>query len=106
MRYEQYPLGRSVIDFSKRTFTTGSHTELLTRKESILLRILYTHKNILVPHETILNQAWKTSNHYSSKSMVVYVNKLRKKLQADPDVVIENLHGAGYILKDHTPYSG
>ncbi|MHB9141810.1 MAG: winged helix-turn-helix domain-containing protein, partial [Paludibacter sp.] len=37
-------------------------------------------------------------NYYNARSMDVYICKLRKLLQDDPDVIIINIHGKGYKL--------
>lgn len=93
-------LGQSVIDFKRRLFTTDNIPVSLTRKEAALLKLLLVNKNKLVTHEFILSEIWKTGSYYASKSMVVYVNKLRKKIKGDPSVILINLHGSGYILKE------
>jgi DNA-binding response OmpR family regulator len=97
---ETYKLGQSTVDFKKRLFTTNNIQVSLTRKEAALLKLLLFNKNKLVSHEFILGEIWNTGNYYASKSMVVYINKLRKKIKGDPSIFLINLHGSGYILKE------
>jgi DNA-binding response OmpR family regulator len=72
----------------------------LSPKESKLLKMLALHKNDLMPREKALTKIWQDDNYFTSRSMDVYIAKLRKLLQQDPQVKIVNIHGAGFRLVD------
>lgn len=74
----------------------------LSPKESKLLKMLALHKNDLMPREKALTKIWQDDNYFTSRSMDVYIAKLRKLLQRDPKVKIVNIHGAGFRLVDET----
>ncbi|MDA9003104.1 response regulator transcription factor [Flavobacteriaceae bacterium] len=70
----------------------------LSPKENQLLRLLVLHINDLLPRDVALNKIWRDDNYFTSRSMDVYIAKLRKYLSADEDVQILNIHGEGFRL--------
>lgn len=70
----------------------------LSPKENELLRLLALHKNDLMPRELALTKIWRDDNYFTSRSMDVYIAKLRKYLSKDDDVEILNIHGEGFRL--------
>jgi len=78
----------------------------LSPKESKLLKMLALHKNDLMPREKALTKIWQDDNYFTSRSMDVYIAKLRKLLQRDPQVKIVNIHGSGFRLVDETEVKG
>ncbi len=70
----------------------------LSPKESELLKLLCLHQNDLMPRELALNKIWYHDNYFTSRSMDVYIAKLRKLLKADENVEIVNIHGEGFRL--------
>lgn len=85
---------------SKLRFLTFAKEEpvKLSPKENQLLRLLVLHINDLLSRETALNKIWRDDNYFTSRSMDVYIAKLRKYLKADSDVEILNIHGEGFRL--------
>lgn len=76
----------------------GGEIQKLSPKESKLLKLLATHKNDLMPRELALTKIWRDDNYFTSRSMDVYIAKLRKYLKPDPNVEIINIHGEGFRL--------
>ena len=70
----------------------------LSPKENQLLRLLVLHLNDLLPRDIALNKIWRDDNYFTSRSMDVYIAKLRKYLRQDPKVEILNIHGEGFRL--------
>jgi two-component system, OmpR family, response regulator len=70
----------------------------LSPKEAALLNLLCQHRNDVLPREKALKMIWKDDNYFTARSMDVYIVKLRKYLQEDASVEINNLHGNGYSL--------
>lgn len=70
----------------------------LSPKENELLRMLALHENDLMPRELALTKIWRDDNYFTSRSMDVYIAKLRKYLKPDPKVEILNIHGEGFRL--------
>ena len=96
------------IDFTIGAFEFNSKLRILTfndtvpiklsPKENQLLRLLALHINDLLSRETALNKIWQDDNYFTSRSMDVYIAKLRKYLRTDPNVEILNIHGEGFRL--------
>ncbi len=85
---------------SKLRFLTYKTEEpiKLSPKENQLLRLLVLYINDLLPREIALNKIWRDDNYFTSRSMDVYIAKLRKYLSADKKVQIINIHGEGFRL--------
>ena len=78
----------------------GGEPQKLSPKESKLLKMLAIHKNDLMPRELALTKIWRDDNYFTSRSMDVYIAKLRKYLKQDENVEIINIHGEGFRLID------
>jgi len=85
---------------SKLRFLTYRDEEpsKLSPKENELLRLLALHENDLMPRELALTKIWRDDNYFTSRSMDVYIAKLRKYLKKDENVEILNIHGEGFRL--------
>ena len=70
----------------------------LSPKENQLLRMLLNYLNDLMPRELALVKIWNDDNYFTSRSMDVYIAKIRKYLTKDPSVEIQNIHGEGFRL--------
>ena len=70
----------------------------LSPKENQLLRLLVLYLNDLMPREVALNKIWRDDNYFTSRSMDVYIAKLRKYLRSDSKIEIVNIHGEGFRL--------
>ncbi len=70
----------------------------LTSKESELLHILAKQQNQVIDRAQALKMIWGDDTYYNSRSMDVYVTKLRKYLKADPSIELINVHGKGFKL--------
>ncbi len=68
----------------------------LSPKEGKLLTILLDNMNDLTTREEALVKIWNDDNYFTSRSMDVYVTKIRKYLSKDPKIKIENIHGKGF----------
>lgn len=76
----------------------GEEPVKLSPKENELLRLLALHENDLMPRELALTKIWRDDNYFTSRSMDVYIAKLRKYLKLDEKVEILNIHGEGFRL--------
>ena len=70
----------------------------LSPKENELLKMILNHLNDLMPRELALIKIWNDDNYFTSRSMDVYIAKIRKYLQKDDRLEIENIHGEGFRL--------
>jgi len=95
----EFTIGKFHLNSKLRHLTfDGQESIKLSPKESKLLKMLAVHKNDLMPRELALTKIWRDDNYFTSRSMDVYIAKLRKYLKLDPDVEIMNIHGEGFRL--------
>ena len=97
----EFKIGRFEFNSKLRHLSfDGQESMKLSPKESKLLRMLAMHKNDLMPRELALTKIWRDDNYFTSRSMDVYIAKLRKYLRSDDGVEILNIHGEGFRLID------
>ena len=98
----EFEIGTFFFNSKLRHLSVGKDSEpvKLSPKESKLLRMLAIHKNDLMPRELALTKIWRDDNYFTSRSMDVYIAKLRNYLKEDPNVEILNIHGEGFRLVD------
>ncbi len=70
----------------------------LSPKENKLLELLVLNINDLLPRDMALNKIWRDDTYFTSRSMDVYIAKLRKYLSLDSNIEIINIHGEGFRL--------
>jgi two-component system OmpR family response regulator len=95
---KEFDIGIYHFDCGNQKLTWNKKEQSLTTKEADLLRLLCLHKNDILDRNLALNSIWKDDNYFNSRSMDVFVTKLRKYLKDDPKVEIINVHGKGFKL--------
>ena len=75
----------------------GKDTEL-SHRESEILRMLVESKNNVVESKDILLKLWGDDSFFNSRSLHVFITKLRHKLSADENIRIINVRGIGYKM--------
>lgn len=70
----------------------------LTRIEFELLLYLTENQRKVLSRERILNRVWGTHSDPQTNIVDVYISRLRRKLDGDPDISIQTLRGNGYRL--------
>lgn len=79
----------------------GGEERMLTVREADLLRMLCEHKGQVVRREVILSRLWNTEEDYfASRSLDVFVSRLRKLLANDETVELKTVKGVGLILEE------
>ncbi len=94
-----YKLGAYTFDVANRELSfNGAEPVKLTRKETYLFVLFAANANSMLDRKYMLTTIWKDDNYYNSRSMDVYICKIRKLLSKDPSIVIVNIHGKGYRI--------
>lgn len=95
----EFKIGRFNLNSKLRFLKFDDNEPIkLSPKENELLRLLALHENDLMPRELALTKIWRDDNYFTSRSMDVYIAKLRKYLKLDENVEIINIHGEGFRL--------
>ncbi|MDO5664082.1 MAG: response regulator transcription factor [Bacteroidia bacterium] len=94
------PVGEYTFDAEVHTLSIGNCiTQKLTPLEAQLLAFLLENRDCLVPRADILQRLWATEKpEFSSRSLDVFVSKLRKYLSKDSSIKIVNKRGRGLRL--------
>lgn len=95
---DQIQIGEYLFDKKRMKLTYKGKSEDLSNKEASLLDLLYTNVNETVNREYILKVVWGDEGDYLGRTLDVFISKLRKKLEADPNLKIINIRGIGYRI--------
>lgn len=94
----EFQIGSYLFDYKSRLLIINKNEKRLTSKESELLKLLCENKNRLLERTTALKQIWNEDTYFTSRSMDVYIAKLRNYLKEDKSIQISNVHGLGFKL--------
>jgi DNA-binding response OmpR family regulator len=75
----------------------GEEMELTKIEYELLLYLARNAKKVL-SRERILSRVWQTYSDPQTNIVDVYISRLRRKLDSDPEITIQTLRGAGYRL--------
>lgn len=70
----------------------------LTAREAELLKLFLLNRNQVMDRKSILLHIWGNDDFFTGRSLDVFITRLRKYLQHDPEVRIMNVRGVGYKL--------
>lgn len=92
-------IGKFILDRDNQQLLDGEISTPLTFKACALLCFLADHEGQVVKREEILLKVWGNDHFFSSRSLDVFISRLRNILKDDPKIRIENIHNVGYRLK-------
>ena len=75
----------------------GKEVEL-SHRETEILRMLVENRNDIVESKDILLKLWGDDSFFNSRSLHVFITKLRHKLSDDENIRIINVRGIGYKM--------
>jgi two-component system, OmpR family, response regulator VicR len=96
-----YRIGQVNFHYEEKELVRVNETEpfaTLTKKEAKVLKYLVENSNKLVKRDEILLKVWGNSSIFSSRSMDVFLTRLRKYFRLEPGVDLETLHNVGIRL--------
>lgn len=97
LQVESYTFGPYTLNTRMRELEGKGVRTKLTQKEMFLLAIFAANINTFVDRDFCLNAIWRENSYLKSRSMDVYICKIRNLIQ-DEQVNLVNRHGKGYIL--------
>jgi DNA-binding response OmpR family regulator len=95
---DEFQIGLYRFNAKNQTLDFKGKHEKLTTKEAELLKLLCLNQTDVLDRNFALKAIWHNDSYFSSRSMDVYITKLRKYLKEDPKVQIINIHGKGFKL--------
>jgi DNA-binding response OmpR family regulator len=90
------PLGRYQFHVHRQVLMLGTEEKKLSYRESELLKVLYENREGIIDRREILTLLWGNDSFFNSRTLDVYVTKLRGYLKEDPDLEIMTIKGIGY----------
>ena len=95
-----FQTGHLAIDFNTRTVTVKGQEVKLTATEYALLRVLARNAGKVVTHQHLLREVWGPNAAEQSQYLRVYMNHLRKKIEAPQGErkLLRTESGIGYRL--------
>jgi len=100
LRNKIYKIGKYTFEPAKFTLIYPDSSEnKLTPKESKILELLVINKGEIVKREDILNALWENMDtFFASRSLDVFISKLRGYLSNDPSISITNIKSIGLVM--------
>jgi DNA-binding response OmpR family regulator len=92
-------IGHYAFDYKNLSLQCGDYSETLTQKEADLLKLLSENLNQVVKRSFILESIWGKDDYFLGRSLDVFISRLRKYLNLDERLKIENIHGVGFKFK-------
>ncbi|GAB7055941.1 MULTISPECIES: response regulator transcription factor [Paenibacillus] len=94
----QLHIGSLHIDSLSRVVKVNGQEVTLSRKEFDLLSFLAYRPEQTISHEYLFREIWEQECFNDTRTIIVHVSNLRKKIEPDPSApqYIINVHGVGY----------
>lgn len=88
--------GLSKLDLNNHHLIVHEQINKLTYREAKLLQYFIENKGKILGRDTILKKVWGDEGVQVSRSLDVFVSRLRKLIQHDHTLEIATIHGIGY----------
>jgi DNA-binding response OmpR family regulator len=93
---DELQMGKLTFNTRRQVLSDGVEERKLSYRESELLKLLYQNRNNIVERRDILILLWGSDSFFNSRTLDVYITKLRGYLKADPVLEIITIKGIGY----------
>ena len=91
--------GHFLFNFEIRTLQWKEDEPVqITCRENKILLLLLENAGHVVTRRRILSSLWGKENEYTSRSLDIFIHRLRQKLKKDPKVAILTIRGEGFML--------
>lgn len=102
-RIEKIQIGTYTYEYHNQCLCLNRECRRLTQRENEVIYLLIQNSGQIVKREVILKTIWGNNDYFSGRSLDVYISKLRKYLQDDPSIVIENIPKVGFLFQVNEP---
>jgi len=89
-------LGRYTFQPNRQLLSDGNEDRKLSYRETELLKLLCENKNTIIGRKEILNTLWNSDSFFNSRTLDVYITKLRGYLKNDSSLEIITIKSIGY----------
>ncbi len=94
-----YSLGSFIFDAEKKQLNINNQIIELTGTETRLLLIFASSPNEIIERSRLQKEIWEDAGVIVGRSLDMFISKLRKKLEHDPNVNIVVIRSKGYKLE-------
>lgn len=94
-----FTFGSVMFDVQERQLVINKNTIDLTGTETRLLCIFALSPNQTIERSRLQKEIWEDEGVIVGRSLDMFISKLRKKLEVDPDINIVVIRGKGYKLE-------
>ena len=96
---EVIEIGDIRMDIRKHKVTRAGANINLSPREFELLQIFMQEPGRTFSREEICGRIWEREHEYDTRTVEIFVMRLRKKLSDDPsEIIIETVRGVGYMM--------
>jgi DNA-binding response OmpR family regulator len=95
---QAFQIGEYLFDYSRQELTWKNEVKRMTEKENEVLRLLCLHRNQILRRDEAVELIYGKRDYFLGRSFDVFISKMRKLLQNDPRISIENVFRVGFIL--------
>ncbi|WP_223233450.1 winged helix-turn-helix domain-containing protein [Chitinophaga sp. CF418] len=95
----RFTLGSMSFDTENRKLMINGKTIDLTRTETRVLSIFALSPNEAIERSRLQKEIWEDEGVIVGRSLDMFISKLRKKLEFDPNIKIVVIRGKGYKLE-------
>ncbi len=96
---DMFTLGSMSFDTEARKLMINGKTIELTKTETRVLRIFALSPNKAIERSHLQKEIWEDEGVIVGRSLDMFISKLRKKLEFDPNIKIVVIRGKGYKLE-------
>ncbi|MBD81571.1 MAG: DNA-binding response regulator [Crocinitomicaceae bacterium] len=82
-----------------KVFTTPNGDLNLSNTEIGILFLFFTEFEQPISRERVMKEVWGRSDYYISKSLDVYINRIRKVLKKETNLTLKTIHSFGFMLE-------
>ena len=93
-----YQIGEYTFDPVQQKLFHPQKVEVLSHREASILERLCANQNNIVENKAVLLELWGDDSFFNTRSLHVFIVKLRKKLSLDAHIQIINIRGIGYKM--------
>jgi DNA-binding response OmpR family regulator len=95
---QKFNLGNYTFDYSRQELSWESESWRLTETETEVLKLLCLHQNQILRRDDAVEKIYGKRDYFLGRSFDVFISKLRKLLQHDSRISIDNVFKVGFIL--------
>lgn len=94
----RFEIGHYLFDSVNQSLTFAGTKQELSHRESEILKRLCENRNQVVNMQNVLLDLWGDDSFFNTRSLHVFITKLRHKLAQDERIRIVNVRGIGYKM--------